>query len=147
MHDGKHTVRLTDNDVHDVAPHVRGGYIMWQTQFAEGWRVAMYDIDSGVTEYIGSGDGAKVENPRFVLVYDSLSENGDIKTVGYDLDTKETISLSRIPTSLPKEIPEPESTGETRALIQNKSTARENEVVDSVPTVKSGGTGTTRRVC
>ncbi len=143
MFDGKETLQLTDNETHDVSPHMRGEYIMWQTQFADGWQVAMYDIESEKVDYIGAGDGAQVENPRFVLVYDALGENGDVETLGYDFDSGETIPLNRLPTRLPEKLPDPESTGETRALIQNKTTSKDSEVIDLEPEDGLGETSST----
>lgn len=131
LHTNGSTTQLTHNEVHDVAPHMRGGYVMWQTQFADGWQVAMYDLTTEEITYIGEGDGSRVENPRFVLVYDSLDENGDIKTIGFDLDSKESIPLSAIPTELPDKIPDSDQTGETRALIQSKPSPKTEVETDS----------------
>lgn len=141
MYQDEEVRQVTHNTVHDVAPRIRGGYVLWQTQFSDGWQIAMYDIDTDTIEYISESNGARTENPRFVLVYDSLSENGDVETFGYDLDSKTNIPLSKIPAKLPKNLPEPDSTGETKALIQNKSSIKENEVVTTTPTKGTGGSG------
>jgi hypothetical protein len=142
MYDGEAVVQLTNNTLQDVSPHMREGYVVWQTQFSDGWKVAVYDLKTKAVEYIDSEGGLKVENPRFVLVYDSTNEQGDVQTLGYDLNSKQSFTLGSVPVELPDELPEPDQTGETRALIQNKQSAREgeNEVVD-VP-VPQGGTGT-----
>ena len=52
LNDGTSTVQLTHNSVQDVSPHMRGGYIVWQTQFTDGWRVAVYDQKTKTVEYI-----------------------------------------------------------------------------------------------
>ena len=127
LYDGSTTRQLTQNAEQDVSPHMRGGYIVWQTQFVDGWKVAVYDQKTRKTEYIASEGGLKVENPRFVLVYDSTDGNGDTQTVGYDLDTKSTFALGSLPAQLPEKLPDPDQTGETRALIQAKQTSKEGE--------------------
>lgn len=136
MYDGKETTQLTHNDLHDISPHMRGGYIVWQTQYAEGWKVAVYDQKTKHIEYVDAEGGSKIENPRFVLVYDSTNDAGDVQTIGYDLDNKTSFTLNSIPASLPDELPEPDQTGETRALIQNKSNTKGNEIEESdiIPT-------------
>lgn len=127
LNDGVTTRQLTSNTEQDVSPHMRGGYIVWQTQFVDGWKVAVYDQKTRKTEYIASEGGLKVENPRFVLVYDSTDGNGDVQTVGYDFDTKSTFTLGRLPAQLPDKLPDPDQTGETRALTQAKQTSKEGE--------------------
>ena len=133
MHDGDIVRQLTNNTLHDVSPHMRDEHIVWQTQFADGWQVALYDQQTGDVAYVRSEGGAKVENPRFVLVYDSTNEAGDIQTIGYDFDNKRSFTLSSIPADLPEELPEPDQTGETRALIQNKQTPKSSEIEELEP--------------
>lgn len=142
MNDGTETKQLTHNAVQDVSPHMRGGYIVWQTQFDTGWQVAVYDQKTDTIEYIASEGGQKIENPRFVLVYDSTNDEGDIQTVGYDFDKKVTFALSNLPAQLPEKLPDPDQTGETRALIQSKQTSKEGdtEVID-LPQIGSGNNG------
>jgi hypothetical protein len=134
LHDGTELRRLTNNTQHDVSPSIRDGYIVWQSQFADGWQVAVYDRESDHVEYVKTDGGAKVENPRFVLVYDSTNEAGDVQTIGYDFDNKRSYTLNSIPADLPDELPDPDQTGETRALIQSKNSLRENEVREGDPT-------------
>ena len=138
LYDGSTTTQLTDNTMNDIAPQVRGGYVLWQTQFADGWKVALYDQETGMVEYIGDAEGALAANPRFVLVYDSLDENGDVRTVGFDLDSGEVVPFSQIPSQLPDRLPEPQGSEETRALIQNKSNSKnENQAKNSSSTASS----------
>lgn len=131
MSDGNVVTQLTHNTIQDVSPHMRGGYVVWQTQFKDGWKVAVFDVETKAIEYIES-EGGLIENPRFVLVYDSTNKEGDVQTVGYDFDNKVTFALGSLPKELPDELPNPDQTGETRALIQNKQLTREgeNEVID-----------------
>ena len=70
-----------------------------------------------------------------VLVYETEFENGDVVTKGYDVATGEIAPLATIPTELPDELPVPDSTGETRALIQNKNPSKEETEVLTGPTL------------
>lgn len=142
LNDGATTRQITLNTEQDVSPHIRGGYIVWQTQFVDGWKVAVYDQKTRKTEYIASEGGLKVENPRFVLVYDSTDGNGDVQTVGYDFDTKSTFALGSLPAQLPDKLPDPDQTGETRALTQAKQTSKEGESEsNSIPQDTNDATG------
>lgn len=142
MYDGTEVRQLTENSLQDISPHMREGYIVWQTQFKEGWQVAVYDQEKDSIEYIETEGSMNVENPRFVLVYDSTNEQGDTQTVGYDFDNKVTFTLASLPPELPEELPEPDQTGETRALIQSKQNAKEGEaeVIDITPDNSNNGT-------
>ncbi len=134
--------QLTNNTMHDITPHIRDGYIIWQTQFAEGWKIALYDMQSKKIQYIADGDGSEVANPRFVLVYDSMDTVGDTQTKGYDFGSGVSFVLGSLPAEVPTQIPQPDQTGETRALIQAKPTARENEVRSVVPITSGNGSTT-----
>ena len=127
-HEAGDIEQLTDNDAHDVAPRMKNGYVVWQTQFNDGWRVAVYDETEKTIEYIDNIDRPTVaENPRFVLVFDQIDHNGDVHTLGYDFENKETIRLGSLPQELQDELPEPDDTGEERALVQFKPTTRESK--------------------
>ena len=119
--------------MHDVSPHMRQEHIVWQTQYAEGWYISVYDIKTGHMASLPSEDGAKIENPRFVLVYDTTNEAGDIQTMGYDPDENRSFLLNNIPVELPEELPNPDQTGETRALIQNKASVKGIEIEEAEP--------------
>jgi hypothetical protein len=108
---------LTDNVTHDIGPRINGEYIIWQAEELEGWKVRIYNTLTGETESIDDADGASIENPRLVLVYDAKHENGDIETRGYDLDTGKKVALAAQAPVIPEEIPDPDQTGEERALI------------------------------
>ena len=75
-----------------------------------------------------------IENPRMVLVYDAKDANGDVKTVGYDFNSKSTFDLGNIPASVPDKLPNPDTTGETRALLQTKTDVKEGDGVVVLPT-------------
>lgn len=114
--DGERTM-LTDNTTHDIAPSVNGTHIVWQSFEGDAWRMNVYDIRSGTVNTIEDADGGSIENPRFVLVYDAKMDTGDIETRGYDLKSGEVLDLASRPTPVPEEIPDPEQTGEERALV------------------------------
>lgn len=120
--------QLTQNELYDIDPHVRGDLVSWQTLEGEKWHVEVYDILTKKVEVMEAGEGASVENPRFVLMYDSKKANGDIETVGYDLQNKKIIPLGVLPVSVPKDIPEPEHSKETRALVQTAPNLKEEKM-------------------
>lgn len=113
--------RLSQNEYHDVAPTVRDGYVMWHTTGVAGEKLlTVYEIDSASVSTIADPDGGQVSNPRFVLVYDTTSENGDVITKTYDPETGAVTPVGAEPAPLPA-LPDPEPTGEATAIIQNKS--------------------------
>jgi hypothetical protein len=134
---------LTDNTTHDIAPSANGSHIVWQSFEGSAWRMKVYDIRTGSIHTIEDAEGGSIENPRFVLVYDTKFESGDIETRGYDLKSGEVVHLASEPTSVPEEIPDPEQTGEERALVapstqpKQKTDSDEN---DDVGTTTLSGT-------
>jgi hypothetical protein len=115
--DGETTTMITDNQIQDVAPSVNGSFVVWQTFVNNAWNAELYNIDTRERESLGETNGTLIQNPRFVLVYDAQLENGDIETIGFDLESKRAVPLSATPRSLPTELPSPEQTGEERALV------------------------------
>ena len=145
LFNGSKTTRLTTSPAHDVAPLVYEGYVIWNTTSADGeQQIAMYDLETKETTFINDADGASVQNPRMVLVYETANENGDVMTKGFDLESKTMVPLTATPREVPSEIPDSDQTGETRALIQNKSTSKESELMDLSlePTASSTGSST-----
>jgi hypothetical protein len=126
---------LTDNTTHDIAPSVNGTHIVWQSFENEAWRMKVYDIRTGLIDTIEDTGGGSIENPRFVLVYDAKMETGDIETRGYDLKSGEVVDLASKPTPVPEDIPDPDQTGEKRALVapstqpKQKTNSDENDDV------------------
>ncbi|HEU4677544.1 MAG TPA: hypothetical protein VFS75_02390 [Candidatus Paceibacterota bacterium] len=118
LDDSGTTTMITDNTYHDISPRVSGTYVVWQAFEDGAWRVKVYDALTKKTETIGDAGGASLENPRFVLVYDSKQENGDVETRGYDLHTKKNVPLESTPAPVPDRLPNPDETGEHRALVQ-----------------------------
>lgn len=139
LHDGKRAVAITDSPAHDVAPLVYEEYVLWNTTDSAGEQhIAMYDLTTAEITLIRDADGAAVRNPRMVLVYETANEHGDVLTKGFDLQSRTVVPLAAVPRPLPTHIPDSEQTGETRALIQNKSTGRDSEVVETTPTPTRG---------
>lgn len=117
LEDDGELLMITDNNHHDISPSINGDYVVWQSFEDESWRVKVYDRRTGVTDTISDTGGGSVENPRFVLVYDTKLDNGDVETKGYDLRSGDVVPLSSTPAPVPKDIPDPEQTGEDRALV------------------------------
>lgn len=151
LRDGEEELQITRNGVHDIAPDIQDGYVIWHT-FDENaeQRIGIYEVATGLTSFITDTEGGEVVNPRFVLVYDTKYDNGDVVTKGFDPETGEVVPLAAQSGGKPPELPTPEPTGETRALIQNKSSnARDGSVKEllgdtdvstTTPTPTSTGT-------
>ncbi len=93
--------RLTDNVVHDMFPRAYEGLITWQREKGHSWEVVVYDLRTQKEHALEKEEDTKYENPRFVLLFDSRHENGDVETVGYDLDSGEMMELGTKPRSIP----------------------------------------------
>lgn len=132
LHDGKSEQQITRTSSHNVAPYIHGTLVVWNRHNISGEKtIEMYDIINQTYVTINDSEGMSVSNPRMVFVYDSLNASGDIVTRGYDILAKRFIDLDTLPRPIPDQIPESESTGETRALIQNKPTQK-SEVEESL---------------
>lgn len=126
LHEDGVTTQVTNNTVHDIAPYADEGYMLWQTQEKDQWQVSVYNIATKQQEYIDVDGDGMVKNPRFVLMYESHDENGDVSMFGYDLNTKENIALTNTQDRVPKKLPEPEHEEEKRALVNAKPTVKED---------------------
>jgi hypothetical protein len=136
LYDGRNTERLTSSIHHDLAPSVRGEHVIWKTVRGNDQVVSVYDMLTKQTTVIEDVEaGSRLTNPRMVIVYDAVTENGDVVSVGYDPESGERVTLGTLPVELPEQIPEAEQTGETRALLQNKASSTEQE------TTVDGGDG------
>jgi hypothetical protein len=136
----KGTVKmLTDNTTHDITPSVNGTHIVWQSFENNAWQMKVYDMRTGAIDTIENADGGSIENPRFVLVYDTKFESGDIETKGYDLKSGEVVHLSAKPVSLPEELPDPDQTGEERALVSTVTQLKPKTESDDDTTPDTAG--------
>lgn len=146
LDDNGERTQLTTNESHDIDPFIRGDLISWQSQNGEGWDIKIYNTKTKELDIVAGAGGASAQNPRFVLMYDSTKENGDVETVGYDIESGETIPLAAVPRSVPDTIPEPPHSKEKSAFVQTNPTLKnevEAEVDDTVGTTTiSGGDDT-----
>lgn len=131
--DGTYTDQLTDNVSQDVAPAIEDGYVLWSVLGKQQQEAMVYSLESGESMMITDHEGGMIENPRFVLVYDTKFDNGDVVTQGFDPATGLSAPIAAKPAQDPVDIPETDPTGEIRALIQNKSAQKEKEVVHTTP--------------
>jgi len=117
LRNGDQESQITNSIEHDIAPHIRGDLIIWNVRSSDGTQSLMtYDIGSEVFNEIKDTDGVSVSNPRMLVMYEAQYQNGDTVMKGFDLVTGEVIPIERIPRDLPTDIPNPETTGEVRAL-------------------------------
>lgn len=133
LHDGKNEKQITKTTSHNVAPYIHGTLVVWNQHDQVNERtIEMYDLLTATYVSIEDPEGMSVSNPRMVFVYDSIHPNGDIVTKGYDMLARKFIDLDTLPRNLPEELPESDSTGETRALIQNKPSGK-SEIEELIP--------------
>ncbi|MEZ4104334.1 MAG: hypothetical protein R3B60_03545 [Candidatus Paceibacterota bacterium] len=133
LYDGKKQEQITDGNDHNMGPRIQGSLVIWNKHNRAGEKtIEMYDITTGNILSVNDPEGLSVDNPRMVLVYDSLHANGDIVTKGYDIFSKEFIQLDTLPRDLPDKIPDSESTNEIRAMIQTKPSVKTLDVKNDI---------------
>ncbi len=152
LHDGVSVRTISTTAGQNIAPQVEGDYVIWNVTNGAAHKVAVYEIATGLVSLIDDEEGARVSNPRFVLVYDTRFANGDVITKGYDTETGSVVPLSAAAPVVPEELPSSDQTGEVRALLQNKSTSRDDSIengetgetnASSTPSTASSTTTTT----
>lgn len=129
------TERLTDNAVHDMFPQLFDDMVTWQHEQGNSWEVIVHDLKTGKEHALQKDEDTKYENPRFVLLFDSTHENGDVETIGYDLDSGEMMELGTranpepvVPVSPKEEIPDvPLSTASSTMLKIGKEEGGDGE--------------------
>lgn len=133
LFDGTYTEQITDNTVQDVAPVIQDGYVLWNVLGGETQQARVYSLDTKETVSIEGYEGGSIVNPRFVLVYDTRYDNGDVVTQTFDPATglSEPVAAEPAPDSVP--IPDTDPTGEIRALIQGKTQKDRDEYQDLTP--------------
>ncbi len=145
LHTGQETIRLTDDATEDIAPSIRHGLVIWQKTNEHGERtLELYAIKTGERTTITDSDNGSISNPRMVVVYESIQPDGEVVTKGYDLITGEITTLDTSTPDLPDSIPQPDETGETRALLQGKTGARDDvaETSDDLDPIEPVGSST-----
>ena len=149
LFDGSYTEQLTNNDSQDVAPVIQDGYVLWNVLGSDEQQARVYSLDTKETISIEGYEGGAIANPRFVLVYDTQFENGDVVTQSFDPTTglSEPIAAKAAPE--PINIPESDPTGEIRALLlQGKNQKEDGELFDldqddpQLPTISTSTPGT-----
>jgi hypothetical protein len=139
LNDSTSTRVISTSGGQNIAPQVEGDYVIWNVTDGVTHKVAVYEIATGLVSLIDDEEGARVYNPRFVLVYDTKFDNGDVITKGYDAETGDVVPLAAAAPAMPEELPESDQTGETRALLQNKSPSRDDST-EELDTSESANT-------
>ena len=140
--DGEYAEQITDNLLQDVTPVIQDGYIVWSIIGGEEQEAKVYSLDSGEILTISGYEGGTIANPRFVLVYDTKFENGDVITQGFDPETGLSKPIAAQPAQDPVDLPHNDPTGEIRALIQ-KSSDDEDDSIEQSGNEGGNGTSTT----
>lgn len=125
--------RITANDIPDMFPSVTSDAITWQSMDEGVWQVFSYDLSTSVTKRI-SKKGVKSESPRTALVWTEEDETGQMKLVGSDVNSSETLdftALARRIVDQSKDRPKTPITT-TEIVVEKPTTVRvEDEVVVS----------------
>lgn len=135
--DGSYTEQVTHNDVQDVAPVIQDGYVLWNVLGGTDQQARVYSLKTKETMTIQGYEGGSIINPRFVLVYDTEYENGDVVTQTFDPATGLSEPVAAKPAPVPVKIPNTDPTGEIRALIQGK-TQKDEKDSKTIQTDESG---------
>jgi hypothetical protein len=141
LFDGSYTEQLTENEVMDVAPVIQDGYVLWNVLGGAEQQARVYSLDTKETTSIQGYEGGSIINPRFVLVYDTEYENGDVVTQSFDPSTGLSEPIAAKPASEPVNIPDNDPTGEIRALINGGKTQKDEKEVADVDTGDGGSGG------
>ena len=135
LFDGMYTEQLTDNLVQDVVPVIQDGYVLWNVLGGTEQQARVYSLDTKETTSIQGYEGGSIINPRFVLVYDTEYDNGDVVTQSFDPSTGLSEPIAAKPAPTPVNIPENDPTGEIRALINSGKTQKDEK---ELPDVNAG---------
>lgn len=129
LSDGTTEMQLSQSDTHNISPFIRGQFIIWNTKNSAGeQQVQTFDLLTKSYLTIADGDEATMMNPRMMMVYEAVYKNGDIVTRGFDILTGKITPISALPRNVPEKIPDTDSTGETRALINSKSQGKDVDI-------------------
>lgn len=126
---------LTKNEVHDMFPQIYAEFITWQRQTSEGWEVIVYDERADTEASIEKDGDGKYENPRFMLLFDKRTKEGDIETVGYDLATGDKEDLKTTPRGKRDPVTPRDETGDAAQVagVTKPSERRDSSDDDNPP--------------
>lgn len=85
--------RITHTSDHDMFPKVYKHFITWQSRVQNEWKSYAYDMVSGTITYLGQGTDGSIESARVVLLVEKRNAQGNVETVGYELESGEAIAL------------------------------------------------------
>lgn len=144
LFDGIAEKMITDDTNNNVAPSIQGNLVIWNKYDQNNHRtIEVFNLENNSYLTVADADGLSAKNPRMVLMYDSIYENGDVVTKGFDIFTGEIIDLTNKTKSLP-EIPDTEADKEAKALIQrsDKRGVGDGDVLeDDLPSGDGGPDG------
>lgn len=141
LFDGVVEKMITDDTNNNVAPSIQGNLVIWNKYDQNNHRtIEVFNLENNSYLTVADADGLSAKNPRMVLMYDSVYENGDVVTKGFDIFTGEIIDLTNKTKSLP-EIPDTEADKEAKALIQrsDKRAVGDADVLDDDVPSGDGG--------
>lgn len=114
--------QITSTVENDMFPHLSEKFITWQSFFEDTWHVFVYDMETGETSQITKTADGKYENPRFALLFEKRDENGEVKTIGYDIASGQEIPISHGGNSAPAPLSLPQADND-KALPLTSSTS------------------------
>jgi len=137
---GEEANLTNDIESHNLTPRIQGSLVIWNHHSSSGEKkVGIYNLETKTLIIVDDPEGLTVDNPRVVLMYDSLHPDGEVVTKGFDLISNQFIDLSSLPKNLP-DIPRSEEVKETKALTQTKL-EQEAVVENGDLPKKTGGSG------
>ncbi|MCB9811891.1 hypothetical protein H6783_03180 [Candidatus Nomurabacteria bacterium] len=139
LFDGSSTTALTNNEAQDLSPSVSNGFVLWQTMTNLGsLQSYVYDHERQTVRSIDTPSGGEIKNARYMLVYDTEYENGDVVTSSFDPRTGESRPVASTPGSDPEPAaPLPQTTDEVKVLITTKTIEEEMQEVTGTSSVLS----------
>jgi hypothetical protein len=107
--------QITFSATNDMFPEINNRFITWESQGGGSSNVYLYDRVTGATSKVEKTDNGTYENPRFVLVFDSRKDNGDVETIGFDTHTGKRVPFGNRPAG-EGDIPTPVSDEQGKAV-------------------------------
>jgi len=113
--------------------------VLWNVLGGTEQQARVYSLDTKETTSIQGYEGGSIINPRFVLVYDTEYENGDVVTQSFDPTTGLSEPIAAKPAPEPINVPETDPTGEIRALITGGKTQKDEKELTDIDAGDGGG--------